>query len=75
MDTSNYLRFTGTVFLACSAVLFATFQCFIVNPAFKKLHDGGFDELYGPVSFFRIPVYLTIAVIMTMGIIMFLAGD
>ena len=61
--------------MACSAVLFGTFQCFVVNPAFKKLPDDGFGELYGPVSFFRIPVYVTIAVIVIMGILMWMAGD
>jgi hypothetical protein len=48
---------TGIVFVMSGLVCLVLFKRFFVDPAFTPLPNGGFGELYGPVSFFRIPVY------------------
>ncbi|TVQ01006.1 MAG: hypothetical protein EA381_06385 [Planctomycetaceae bacterium] len=48
---------TGIVFIAAGVACLFMFRAFFVLPAFTRLPDGGYGELYGPVSFFRIPIY------------------
>jgi len=52
----NHMRIlTGVAFIVTGIVCFVLFKVCFVNPTHTPVPNG---ELYGPVSFFRIPIYL-----------------
>lgn len=57
---------TGVAFIITGVVCFALFKAFFVNPTHLPAPNG---ELYGPVSFFRIPIYLLCAANVLIGIL------
>jgi hypothetical protein len=48
------------------------FKLCFVNPAYNKLPDGNYGELFGIVSFFRMPVYVILWIVISLGILIFL---
>jgi hypothetical protein len=64
---------TGVLFMICGAVMYLTFELFIVRPAMTRKPHGGFGELYGPVAFMRYPVYGVCLVSVMIGLIIVLA--
>ena len=46
------------------------FKLFVVNPAYQKKPNGNYGEMFGPVSFFEMPVYVFFAFLIILGLIM-----
>jgi len=46
------------------------FKLLLENPAFEKLPNGNFGELYGPVSYFRVPIYTVTSVFIVFGVVL-----
>jgi hypothetical protein len=47
----------GVALSLCGTVAEWLFKSTVVAPAFTPLQDGGYGELFGPVSLVRLPVY------------------
>lgn len=43
------------------------FKLALVDPAFTARADGTYGEMYGPISFFRIPVYVLCLALIVVG--------
>jgi len=50
-------KMVGPFLILVGVICFLSFKIFFVDPAFTKLPNGNYGELYGPVSYFRLPVY------------------
>jgi hypothetical protein len=60
----------GCLWVALGVVGIVLFKLFVVNPAFQKLPNGNYGELYGPVSWLRIPVYVLLLAVILFGVIL-----
>jgi hypothetical protein len=57
------------IFLSVSGFLFgAAFYFLIAAPSKVQLPNGNYGEMYGPVSFFEIPVYIICGIIVLLGV-------
>ena len=45
------------------------FKLFVVNPAYQKLPDGCYGEMYGPVSNLKMEIYVFFAILIILGLI------
>ena len=71
MNVKRHMRVVGGISLiVCGIAIFASFKYFLVDPAYTHLPSGGYGELYGPVSFFRIPVYVLCILTIAVGILL-----
>lgn len=61
-------RVLGMILAFIGLILLFLFKFYLVNPAFTKLPNGNYGELYGPISFFRIPVYILLCILLIIGI-------
>ena len=46
------------------------FHVFLVVPAFTVLENGRYGEMFAPVSYFRIPAYIMLGIIMSVGVLL-----
>jgi hypothetical protein len=61
----------GKFFLVVVPVVFIIFKI-IERRAYTPLPNGNFGEIYGPVSFFRVPVYVICACLLVVGLVLVL---
>jgi hypothetical protein len=59
----------GWLFVSCGVALLIAFQLVIVNPAFRQNEAGEYPETFGPVSYFRFPVYFLCLAVLVVGLI------
>ena len=59
---------TGVILAATGGVAALLFKFFIVHPAYTPLPNGHYGEMYGPVSYFRIPIYIVCGLIFVAGL-------
>ena len=70
-------RILGSVlicFYLFGFVAIVLFKYFVVKPAYGPLPNGRYGEMYGPVSFFRIPTYIILGVVVGVGIWLVIRG-
>ena len=44
------------------------FKVMFVDPALQPLPDGHYGEMYGPITYFKGPVYLLLSLIFILGL-------
>ena len=57
-----------------AAVVAMLFKFFVVHPAYTPQPNGNYGELYGPVSYFRIPIYFACGLFFLIGVAGVLVG-
>ena len=65
---------TGIMISAAGAVAALLFRLLVVGPAYTPLPDGSYGEMFGPVSFARIPVYVACGLLIVAGLARIAAG-
>ena len=68
MTTARRWTVAGVVLAAAGVGAGLLFKWSVVDPAYTPLPDGHFGELYGPVSFIRLPVYFLCAYLVAAGV-------
>ncbi len=58
----------GMAFIILSLFLGIGFKIMLVDPAMQRLPNGHYGEMYGPIMYFKMPVYMLLAFTFTAGL-------
>lgn len=66
--------FTGLTLMVFAGATLVYWEVFWVRPALTPLPQGGYGEMYGPVSFFRLPIAIGLSLCIAAGLALAMYG-